>query len=269
MKRIPVLLAGLVALAAACSGNDSPTGTTDATFNASLDQDVTNVTADAVVEDIDVMAGMNGDIGNFTSPPDGFGGMNGCSFVSLRFHCPPHQRDGLTVTRDVEFYDASDALQTGFDPLLTAKIHIQASVSGDVSHGNWSATIDRSRDITITGLAGTETTRTVNGTGQETVSRAHVSEGGQTRGYDLTGDATITDVVIPVRGTGTPPWPLSGTITRNWTITITDGPHAGETRTRSVTVTFDGTAQASAMTGDGVSFTINLANRVALPRPGH
>ncbi len=39
-----------------------------------------------------------------------------------------------------------------------------------MTRGNWTATVDRSRDLTITGLAGTETTRTVNGTGTESVS---------------------------------------------------------------------------------------------------
>lgn len=257
----------LLALAA-CS--DSPTATVDTGLLASrISSDVATVSADVTAEDVDVMAGMNGLTGNFTvnlvdgmSPPMGPGHIAGCTFAGGHFNCPAQRDNGLTVTRTIAFFDAANAVQQAYDAALTAKIDVQATVSGDVTRGPMSATVSRSRHFIFTGLAGTETTRTVNGTSTGTSSRTRVTESNGTRSYTMTETGTSVDVVLPVRAEGVAPWPLSGTVTRVVTVT----PDGGTAVTRTIVITFNGTATPTA-TVNGEAFTLNLGNRTAQRRP--
>lgn len=270
MRQTRYLAAGLLAIAAACSSN--PT-TSTTTVDANLDLDVATAAADATTEDVDVMAGMDGNIGFLVSAPLGdFAsildpgghrpGITGCHFGGGHFTCPPVNRNGLTVNRTITFLDGSGNAQTDYDSLLTASIHVVATVSGDVSHGPWSASVNRQRDFTISGLLGTETTRTVNGTGADTVSRARMTITGGTRSYDLAGTSIVDNVVMPVRAEGVDPWPLSGTITRTYTVTRTSGPDSGQSFTRTVVITFNGTSTPTALV-NGESFTLDLSHRTA------
>lgn len=257
-------LAAALLVAAACS--DDPTGPGQ---GSALNLDVAMIGADAAAEDVDVMAGMDGQIGSFAisasllSPPD-HPNVNGCQFGLGRFNCPPGSRDGLEVERTVTFRDAGGAAQTAYDALTTASIDVVASIDGDVTRGPWSAEIHRTRTFTVTGLAGTETTRTVNGTGTDDVSRSRHAGNSPTRSYDLVGTSAAVNVVIPVRGEGVPPWPLSGTVTRIFTITPT-GDNAGPPVTKTIVITFNGTANVIG-TINGEEFTINLAARRAVHR---
>ncbi len=264
MRAIPILL---LAGAVACSSD--PTGSNTAPIAAAtISADIANVSADATAEDIDVMAGMDGLTGTITFaaallPPDGPrgpGNVNGCGFGGGRFTCPRNRANGLDIDRVVAFFDAGGAAQEGYDAATTARIEIDMTLSGNVTRGPWSAAIMRHRELVITGLEGTETARTVNGTGEEEHTRSRHSEnGGPARQYDLEGTVIWTDVVIPVRAEGTAPWPLSGTTTRVYTVTRSTetGP---VTTTRTVVITFDGTVSPPA-TVNGEPFTINLAQR--------
>jgi hypothetical protein len=260
------MIAGLFVVAAACNGGDT-TGTTadDATITA----DISSVVADGIAEDVDVMVGMDGTIGHSANlnsaslegPGDYRPGLTGCTFAGGSFTCPPTLRNGLTVTRTITLLDADGQTESAYDPLLTASIHIVADVTGDVTHGPWTATVNRHRDFTISGLAGTETTRTVNGTGNETVS--HSRDTDNPRAYNLTCSSVVTNVVMPVRASdGGNGWPISGTITRTCTVTVTAGPNTGKTTTRTVTITFNGTSTPDANI-NGTTFTIDLASHTA------
>ncbi|MEP6590864.1 MAG: hypothetical protein ABJC19_06760 [Gemmatimonadota bacterium] len=275
MLRTRVLAAGLLCFAAACSS--SPSGSSSLDAVASLD--AATLAADGTAEDVDVMTGMDGGVGYLTTspllsygagasllnPPTGRPGFTGCSFAGGSFRCPAENRAGLTVTRVVTLFDALGGVQTTYDEQTTASIHIVASVAGDVTHGPWTATVSRARDFTITGLAGTETSRTVNGSGTEDLSRSRLTDGGEARSYTVQGSFTVTNVVYPVRAPGVDPWPTSGVITRTMVMTRTSGTNTGETRTRTVVITFNGTATPGA-TVDGVPFTLDLAARHAARR---
>lgn len=275
MRSTRMLTTGLILLAAACSS--SPTTTTSSTPDALLTADVATMTADATAEDVDVMANMDGSVGNLANSPFASGeflvdpshsrrpGITGCSFAGGQFTCPPVLRNGLTVTRTVAFMADGGAAQDSYDSLLTASIHVTAAIAGDLTRGPWSATVARNRDFTISGLLGTETTRTVNGTGNATVSHSRITVAGNTRSYDVTGSSIISNVVVPVRAEGVDPWPLSGTITRTYTVTRTDPNGTGGTVTRTVVITFGGTSTPTA-TVNGETFTLNLANRTATHR---
>ena len=56
--------------------------------------------------------------------------------------------------------------------------------------------------------------------GTETITRSRTSDERGTRTYDLAGEFTIANVVVPVPGSDSP-WPLSGTVTRHYVVTKT------------------------------------------------
>ena len=230
---------GMVALSvtalAACSETAGPDGT-DSQFESLLTLDVAMVSADAL---IDVLAELQlGFVG-------GFGGA---------FAAPPLDR-----VRTVTYYDANGDPQDAYDADATASIHIVSEMSGEMVRDNWSGSISRTRDITITGLEGDETDRTANGTGSSTVSRSHHSDEDGDRSYEMSGASVITDVVHVVPRDENP-YPLSGTVTRDVTVVIVNGPNGDETRTRHVVITFNGT-QFATMSVDGESFEVDLSTR--------
>jgi hypothetical protein len=161
-------------------------------------------------------------------------------------------------SRTVTFYDAAGNEQQGFDHLLTASMNIVSVIENSASRGDWSATVERSRDMTVSGMAGEETSRTWNGTGTSEVSRSRLA-GDSERSFDLSSSSVVTDVI---RGLprGDNPYPLSGSISRTLTINIVSGPNGDETRTREVTIVFDGT-NIAILTVNGEIFEVDLDAR--------
>jgi len=236
---------GLAALLAACA-NDS--ATTAPTSSATLNSDVAAFTAEAVGQDIEFMHGPRGQWGL------GFGGEFG------RFDCVTVERDGFTFERTCTYYDGAGAEQEAYDALTTASAAFHVSLSGSFDRGDWgSSSFSHTRDLTVTGLEGEETARTWNGTGSGMMTGIRMTRDSATVQMDMTSTGSITDLVIPVPRTETS-WPLSGTITYSVSVTFTGGVHDGETKTRDVTVTFDGTQYAT-VTVNGETFTIDLAKR--------
>jgi hypothetical protein len=222
------------------------------TVSSALLQNAAQVAADATMEDV-----------TLATTPFGFGQAG----VSAQTAAGAGQRWGplggamgiggtFSGTRSVTFYDANGAVQTSYDSLTTDSIQFVLEVSGSASRDNWSASIDRTRQMTISGLLGQETTRTFNGTGTETVSRSRTDTTGTTSTYDMNGSFTVDNVVVPVPGS-TPRWPLSGTITHDLTVTVVNGPNGDQTKTVTVVVTFDGTSTATAVI-NGQTMQIDL-----------
>jgi hypothetical protein len=170
------------------------------------------------------------------------------------------------VTRTCTFLDADGNEQDAYDSLTTASVVLHFEVTGSVEHGEFSATMSRVRDLTVTGLEGVESAMTWNGTGADDISRVHPArDGGETQ-FDLSAEETITDLVIPVPRSAVG-WPLSGTITKHVLVTITGGPRDGTSRERDIAITFDGT-QFATVTVNGETFTIDLAQRRHREAPG-
>jgi hypothetical protein len=161
-------------------------------------------------------------------------------------------------TRAVTFFDAAGVEQDGFDRLLTASIHLIREIAGQITRDNFSASIERARDMTVSGLAGEETHRTWNGSGTENVTRSGVMQDGTERSHSMSGTFTYNNVVVPIPGSD-PRFPVSGTITRSMTATRT-GPDGTVTRSVEIVITFDGTAIAQAVV-NGEPMEIDLAAR--------
>lgn len=238
------LLLGAAAIAAASCSNDAPAPTDASSVNA----DVATFTAEAVGQDIEFMHGPGGFLGfGFRGGPGGF-------------ECTSFTGDIVSVERTCTFYDGLGAVQSAYDSLTTASATIHVSVTGAIDRGDWgSASFSRTRDLTVSGLEGEETSRTWNGSGSSTMTGFHTSRDGDSVQMDLASTGSITDLVLPYPKTSAS-WPLSGTIAFSVTVTFTGGPHDGETVTRDVTVTFDGTQYAT-VTVNGETFTVDLAQR--------
>lgn len=252
----------------ACSG----TSTEANLATPLLDLDVATVAADAAGEDVDMMR----EPVQFTLLAPAFfapgqGDLNpaNCTWnaTSQRIECPVITREGgLTVTRSYAFFDASNAVQQAYDAALTARANIKTRVQGERTGEHWSATIDRNRDMNVTGLAGAETQRTWNGTGTSSATRSHHNDSGEERSYDIDCTLTVTNVVVPVPN-GSDRWPVSGTITRACTVTFDGGPRDGQQVQRTAVLTFNGTQTASMTVGDK-TFDVDLkAHRRGPPRP--
>lgn len=223
------LAALLLTTTGACS--DDGLGPDD---RVDITDDIALIAADATDEDLGLMGDM---------VPGGPGGSFG----------------DRTFTRSRTYFDVAGEVMEAYDPLLTASIVTEMETSGDVTRGDLTLSIERTRLTTVSGLAGEETERVFDGTGSDARTRVRTSATGDERSFEFSGTLVVEGVVRAVDREARP-WPLSGTITRTMDVTILNGPNGDETRSTVVTVTFDGTRFAT-MTVDGEVFEIDLAER--------
>ena len=135
---------------------------------------------------------------------------DGCTYAEAegRWYCGPVERNGLVFTHSYAFYDASGASQRRFDRLTTAAINRRSSVKGTTTRDGATITVDRTADLTASGLAGEETQRTLNGVEGGTTVRVTTGDFGTRTVTTVSRDRTA-DVVVPVPRTRET-WPLSG-----------------------------------------------------------
>ena len=204
-----------------------------------LNEAVAAVAADAAIEDVQQM------FFNLGAEP-----ALGASYDAA---APP--RD---FSRTVTFYDAGGLVMDAYNAETTASMNIVVEMSGDVERDGWTASVSRSRDLTVSGLAGAETSRTWNGTGSGEVSRSQHSDEHGDRSYDMSSSVVIADVVRNLPR-DLNPWPVSGTITRTVTVTITTADGV-VTRERTAVLTFNGT-QFVILLVNGEEYEVDLAAR--------
>lgn len=234
---------GLLITLAACNSEGTAPELTPLN-DLAITRDVALQSADAAAEEVELMGGPTGILGGEEDAP---------------FRCGTHTRDLLTIVRTCTFKNAAGAAQNAYDPVTTASAAIHAEINGKIERENWSAEVARIRDLIVTGLAGTETSRTWNGTGTGNSTRSRHKEGTETRTYDVSCAGTRTNVVVNLPRTENQ-WPISGTINRACTIKITGGPNDGKTVERVVVITFNGT-QLVPITVNGKTFTLDLKTR--------
>ncbi len=259
MRRLspPVFLAtaALVVVAGCDFGEDL-----DSSRNLNFDAAV--VAADGTLEDLRMMHGPRLGLPGIVFPPLE-GDRPNCPMSDGRFSCPPIERDGLTYTREIAYYDAGGGEQDAYVEGETASIHYLITVEGELGREGWTAFILRTRDLTVTGLplTGVEDDGLVtwNGTGIGNIERSRHTDGGESRTYNLESDFQINAVVVPYPRTEHG-WPESGNIVRNMTVTRTTRSGETETFSRTVTITFEGERLATVSVG-GEEFTIDLSER--------
>jgi hypothetical protein len=232
-----------VATLAACGGE----GVGPEAAPALFDQDVALFAAEGAGQDVELMRGPGGRFG-LGLPAD-----------AGSFECGTFDRHGMTITRTCEFFDATGAPQTAYDAEATDSVVMHTEVSGSLDRGSWGGAVERVNDVTVSGLAGTETSVVWNGTGSGTMSRIRQTRDGGEAQFEMAGTHSVTDLEIPVPR-AEDGWPLGGTINSFVTVTITGGERDGTTHERDVTITFDGSQFATVQVGDE-TFTVDLANR--------
>lgn len=215
-----------------------------------LDRDVALTAGDGAAQDLVLMGASGGNFGPGLAPP--------AAAVAGPFGCGTIEMEHLIVSRTCTFKDANGATQQSYDPKTTASIAIHFHLAGEITRDDWTAEVDRTRDLVVSGLLGVETTRTWNGTGNGTATRTKHSDGEQ-RQYDITSTLTVTNVVVEIPRI-TNPWPLSGTISKHLVIKVIGGPNDGKTFDRTVTITFNGT-QLVPIQVNGKTFTFDLKTR--------
>lgn len=178
-----------------------------------------------------------------------------------RFACPPVSKNGQTFTTSYALFDAGGVDQSKFDKITTASINFIVSDTGATSYssnGNTFAdTTSRRHNRTVSGLAGDpDTVHTWNGNGATTI---HSVRSGQiTKVYQLTSTDTATAVRFR-QPRDINPYPLSGTVVRDYTVMrMRDASDTTQkTTTRRVVVTFNGTANVPMVVGAD-TFSLNL-----------
>jgi hypothetical protein len=279
MKRI-AFAAGAVALAigiGAC-GNASTASLSPLQLTAGDTVAAMVTTAgNGVINDLDVIGSAESTIG-FQFSPSGVTGISagvtggrellagytpasGCTLNTStgRFDCPPVTNNGLTLTRSFAFYNAAGVLVSKFNDTTTASINVTTTETGVRPTATGADTISGTRNMTVSGLAGHNTTRTWNGTGSRTVG-GYYTDSAASRTYDNSETTMFTNIVVALPRTSNP-YPTSGSITRqvNCVGTVTKGTKSRTlTTARTITVTFNGT-EFVPMTVGSTSYTLDLA----------
>ena len=281
MKRSLLLGAPMLVLMVAACSSDS-TGPISITA-ADINQAAVISASDATAEDVSILSASDmtmsgGAVQNVVGGglmlsriPSGaapsyawtFG--SGCTYSAFtsRFSCPPMTDGGLTLNRDYGFFDANQAAQSAYSASTTASANFHVNVAGVHVAAAGADTVNRDRSLTVSGLAGAETSRTWNGTGTRS-DGGFRQETDVKRNYHTTDAVTVTNVVVNLPRSSNP-WPMSGSITRQISGTASisrSGVSKSFEVTRTVTITFNGTQYATVTVGSD-TYTLDLSTGVA------
>lgn len=258
----------LACLIAACSNDTS--GPKSLISPDVEKNDIAVTSGDGVAEDVELVFAQGTSVDPaFGAAAVGFDGgwgfgKNNCALASGRFTCTSDQNSTRTITRSFAFFDASGATQSAFDPKTTASINFRSEVVGHVQGDSFSTDVDRKRDITESGLLGTDHRREWNGTGSSTASSSHTN--GVARSYTIKDATTFSHIVTAVPRKDNP-WPLSGTLVRavDATRTREGTTPVSKHSAYTATITFNGTSIVPLDVGDK-HFELNLATHKVKPK---
>lgn len=215
-----------------------------------------------------------------------FGGGVGCrggagAFNSAtgRVDCPADNRDGLTVTRSIQYLNAAGQAQQAFDTTTTNSVNVRSAVSGTVvfsrgadsaagrppgrhrgGHGGpggfgrllgdtatlLTATIQvqSQSERTTTGLASGSAARTTNGASRGTESMTGTTSRGAFTATRLAADTTRGLVVARPTEANPRPYPTAGSVIRAMQASLTYAGQSPVAVSRREVVTYDGSATA-------------------------
>jgi len=270
----------LVAGTMACSDTTSPT-TGASSFESAASADLAPTAGDEIGNDYDfyssasasslgssfsIMAPVGANVRASIAPPSSIAAAwinPACTYTpaTLNFVCPTISWHGYTLNASYQLFDAASVPQSAYSATTTASINFIVSDTGAVAftwnQNSYADTASHHRNATVSNLAGTPDTLHIwNATGS---TNAHSVRSGQiTKTYLLASSDTTTNVAIR-QPRGLNPYPLSGTIVRNYAVTRTR--QASDTTTHStsrrVVVTFNGTANVP-MTVGTEQYMLNL-----------
>ena len=278
MKRIgfAVSACALAIVITACSNSTGSQSSLQLTAGDSIAALVTT-SGNGIVGDLDVINSAETTIGfQLASPGNpgisaslaggrellaGYAPASGCTLNAStgRFDCPPTTNNGLTLTRSFAFYNAAGTLLSKFNDSTVASVNVTTTETGVRPTATGADTISGSRNMTASGLAGHNTTRTWNGTGGRSVG-GYYTDSAATRTYDNTESTTFSYIVVTLPRSSNP-YPTSGSVSRQVTLTgtVTKGGKSKSFNTsRTVGITFNGT-EFVPMTVGSTAYTLDLA----------
>ncbi len=225
----------------ACSDTNAPSDLTDNQVAA----DLASSSGEAIA--FDVFQAVQNE-GSFAGAP----GFNASIAAAM-------DTSNLNVVRTRTCYDAQNNVVPCGQGTVSMRITMQ--IDGTVRRGDFSGNIHRTRDMTISGLGPSSTTRTHNGVGTSNDTTTFTGTRG-TRHAEESASDSIVNLVFQLPHSSNP-WPISGQIIRNVnatiTLTRTDGTSDTRTISRRVVVTFPADAQGNVaiQVGD-MSCSLNL-----------
>jgi hypothetical protein len=233
------LLASIVGLGVLTACSDNATAP-----ESSLDEVNASADALALAERL-ALPGTNADRETGSAPT----GMqhHPCRYdeIAGRWGCAPVTREGLTIHRSFAYFDADGKPMRRFDPQLTAAANTRNAVHGTMQRENATVKIRSTGDMTVSGLLGEETTRTLDGreVGVREVERA-TDQGPAKSRLEFANRTVAVVVPVPRRGDNVADrrlWPLSGQAIRGHALSVSRNGETHVERWRE-TVTFNGTA---------------------------
>lgn len=172
--------------------------------------------------------------------------------------CAPETREGLTVTRTFIFKDATGKTQPNVDSTTnTVVAHVEVKGTRTRHDGAVTTAVSHVSDRTVSGLAKGSTTRSVDGTSSGTET---------TTGKDSVGSftavRTVKDVIAGVKvpvSSGRPSYPVAGSVSRSFSVTVSYTGKTPTSSTRSEVLTYDGSATAKlVITHNGTTKTCSV-----------
>jgi predicted RecA/RadA family phage recombinase len=267
MNRTFARLLAVAALAgiAACTDVTSPANISSALLSEA------QVTNDLAVSSAEVVAN---DIGEMIAN-EVFAGMPSARPSFDLFGSPP----GVTVNRTRSCLDQNGQAQSQCDPLTTASIVFTLTMNGSFTRtasgprgtDSMTVAVHRTRNTTVSGLLGTETSRTHDGLGTSTDTTHLVGIHENVTLERVVAEASVDSVqsVVFNLPRAANPFPVSGKIVRRVTGTVAltvNGQTANRAIDRVVTVTFPPDGQGNVtmtITAGGTTKTcqLNLVTR--------
>ena len=259
----------VVMAAGACNSDRAYAPPDTVLTDRQISTDVAQSEGDAVAADLESLgdaAAMTGVNFSVQTAPAGGASANvmmsastaNCTYSNGRWSCAPVVENGITTVRSYAYYDAAGQPMKTLDNVKTASVNFQFSMNGTVSRDStFSGVLHRTRNVTVSGLLGVETTRRWDGFGASADTNTH-HDAVSTRRYAGKSADSLKAVVYPQpRTPGS--FPLSGSTIRVVSYTVTSTGRGTETRSvdRRVVTTYNGTALARIQSGS-VTCTLHL-----------
>jgi hypothetical protein len=181
-----------------------------------------------------------------------------CTYSAGRWSCAAVIANGVTTARSYAYYDVNGQPMQTLDNVKTASINYQLSVNGThVRDSTFTGITHRNRNVTVSGLLGSETSRRWDGYGASADTNTH-HDAVSIRRYTGKSTDSLKAVVYPQPRTHGS-FPLSGSTVRAVNFTVTSTGRGIETRSvdRRVVTTYNGTSLARIQSGT-VTCTLHL-----------
>jgi len=256
MKRTFIHLGLVTAAVAFTACSDATTPSVNVVTDAQLNADVAAQSGDAIATDIVELTNNEGFAG--LPVPPAFDVSSALGVVrtktcygggAVQASCNATTTDSVRLTLTIDTSFVRTAARQGHTDSMNIALH-------------------RARQLSITGLTGTETSRTHNGVGTDNDTTSFNATGdGVTRARTMTiaANDSVQAIVFNVPR-GTNPWPVSGKVVRNvsGSETVTGGPNPGtRTFTRRIEVDFPADAQGNVtLKVNNKTCTLNLTTHV-------